>query len=275
MMTFVQYFPLMIADIIPADDPVWAFVLNLVEIIDIILCFEVNNSCIDVLRSKIMKLNSDYVLLFADTLKPKFHILTHYPEIIRQSGPVRHLWCFKFESKHRQFKIYSHCITSRKNICLTLSKKYELKFAYQLISTANLNALQFDKKNEKKSNYENIIFDKLVVCSKSCVKFYTKLIYQGIHYECQNIVAMFRDNIDFYVILEIVVNDAETVFLFVQKLNSVNFISHFGAYETDPADLGSFYIISINDIVGPPLTLITTARSKKMIRLKDYYQVIS
>lgn len=121
----------MVGDLIPADDSVWIFVLNLIEIIDILLCFKIDEMCINVLEYKIKKLNSDYIMLFNDTLKPKFHNLTHYPNIIRQSGPLRNLWCFKYESKHRQFKIYSRYITSRKNICLTLSKKYELKFAYQ------------------------------------------------------------------------------------------------------------------------------------------------
>jgi hypothetical protein len=128
MMPFIVNLPIMIGDLIPSDDEVWKFLLNLVEMIDILLCFEIDESNTNILENKIKKYNSNYVSLFNDTLKPKFHNLTHYPQLIRQSGPLRKFWCFKFEQKHKQFKIYSHCVTTRKNICLTLAKKYELKF---------------------------------------------------------------------------------------------------------------------------------------------------
>lgn len=137
MMTFIMYFPIMIGDLVPSDDVVWKFLINFVEIVDILLCFEVDECSILILENKIKTHNSDYITIFNDTLKPKFHNLTHYPNIIRQSGPLRKIWCFNFEQKHKQFKVYSHCITSRKNICLTLAKKYELKFAFQLLKGTN------------------------------------------------------------------------------------------------------------------------------------------
>lgn len=35
-------------------------------------------------------------------LKPKDHFLTHYPEIIRRSGPLVHMSTMRFEMKHKQ-----------------------------------------------------------------------------------------------------------------------------------------------------------------------------
>lgn len=105
MMTFIVNLPIMIEDLIPSDDVVWKFLLNLVEMIDILLCFEIESN-INILEYKIKKHNSEYVSLFNDTLKPKFHNLIHYPFVIRQSGPLRKIWCFKFEQKHEQFKLY-------------------------------------------------------------------------------------------------------------------------------------------------------------------------
>lgn len=104
----------MIGDLVPPDDVVWRFLINFIEIIDILLCFQIDETNILLLENKIKDHNRDYIILFNDTLKPKFHLLTHYSKIIRQSGPLRKLWCFKYESKHKQFKIYSHSITSRK-----------------------------------------------------------------------------------------------------------------------------------------------------------------
>jgi len=48
-----------------------------------------------------------YTHFFNDTLKPKHHFLIHYPSIIEQSGPPRNYWCFRFEGKHKELKIYA------------------------------------------------------------------------------------------------------------------------------------------------------------------------
>lgn len=88
------------------------FLINFIQIIDI-LCFEIDEVNILFLENRIKKHNSDYIQLFNDTLKPKFHNLIHYARIIRQSGPLRKFWCFKYEAKHRQFKIYSHSLLEK------------------------------------------------------------------------------------------------------------------------------------------------------------------
>lgn len=41
-MSFIMYFPLMVGDFVPADDEVWKFLINLVEIIEIILGYEIH-----------------------------------------------------------------------------------------------------------------------------------------------------------------------------------------------------------------------------------------
>lgn len=75
------------------------------------------------LQHLIKEHNENYVILFNDSLKPKHHLLVHYPSIIRQSGPPRHFWCFRFEAKHRELKTYARVTSSRKNITLSISKK--------------------------------------------------------------------------------------------------------------------------------------------------------
>lgn len=67
-------------------------------------------------------------------MKPKFHLLTHYPTCMEKSGPLRLIWNFKFEGKHKQFKAYSNVITSRKNVPLSMGIKYQLKYANLLLN---------------------------------------------------------------------------------------------------------------------------------------------
>lgn len=275
MMTFITYFPLMVGDMIPADDDVWNFTINLIEIIDLLLCFEINESDIILLENKIKKLNSDYIMLFNDTLKPKFHNLTHYPNIIRQSGPLRKLWCFKYETNHIQSKIYCHCINSRKNICVTLSKKYQLKFAYQISKKHNVMAiLNLNNKYERQSNFKHIIYAMLEV-AESCVKMYSQLNYKGTQFKCGDYIAVLKNDITIYNIIEIIVLDTKAVLFFSQKIRNINYKSHFLAYEVDTSALGEFSLISINKLIGPPLDLMKTARGIKMIRIKEYYTTIA
>uniref|UniRef100_A0A6P7H446 Uncharacterized protein LOC114344120 n=1 Tax=Diabrotica virgifera virgifera TaxID=50390 RepID=A0A6P7H446_DIAVI len=276
MMTFISYFPLMVGDLIPDDDEVWIFLINLIEIIDILLCFEVANPDIILLQNKIKKLNSDYTVLFNDTLKPKFHNLTHYPNIIRQSGPLRKLWCFKYESNHIHSKIYCHCINSRKNICITLSKKYQLKFAYQILKNEEpTTTLSANSRHKRQSNFKNIIYEQLNIVDKSSVQFYSQLRYKGTQFKCGDYISVLNNDIHIYKIVEIILLNKDEILFFSQKLINTNYRSHFLAHEVDLSNLGQLSLISVNELIGPPVDLIRTAKGINMIKVKEHYSTIA
>lgn len=134
IMCFINFLPLMIGDLIPNNDDVWLFFFNFLEIIDILMSYTLTKDLISHLKRLIKEHNSDYITLFKDTLKPKHHFLIHYPLIIDKSGPPRHFWCFKYESKHKELKMYARAITSRRNIIVSLAKKFQLKFADFLLN---------------------------------------------------------------------------------------------------------------------------------------------
>ncbi|XP_031358061.1 uncharacterized protein LOC116181772 isoform X1 [Photinus pyralis] len=276
MMSFIIFFPLMVGDFVPADDDVWKFLINFVEIIDIILCFEIHESNLTLLENKIKKHHEDYILLFRDTLKPKFHNFVHVVRVLRNSGPLRKLWCFNYETKHRQFKIYSHCITSRKNICLTLAKKYQLKFANYLIhQDTNLeeSSVCLNPKHEIGSKFLNIILSKLN-SKETELKFYSKIVYRGHDIIPTDYIATFEEDIYIYKIIEITLF-RNSVLLFAQKLERVEYNPHYVAYVVDPNILGQLKFIPANNIIGPPLSLIKTARGICMLRIKEYYKPIA
>ena len=77
----------------PESNKVWTFVCILEQLTDSLLSTSYTNSEIIEMEKQISNHNSLYVSLFNDNLKPKHHFLTHYCSIIRQSGPVRYLWC--------------------------------------------------------------------------------------------------------------------------------------------------------------------------------------
>lgn len=75
-----------------------------------------------------------YCELFKIPLKPKHHLLLHYPDLIAKIGPLRYLWSMRFEGFHQILKSTANSVTSRKNILLTLSKKQQLRFSFQILS---------------------------------------------------------------------------------------------------------------------------------------------
>lgn len=68
-------------------------------------------------------------------------------------------------------------------------------------------------------------------------------------------------------ILEIILLQYNALF-FGQMLQKLQYTQPFLAYEIDETSLGEFVIISPNDIIGLPVTLIKTAKGKSMIRMK-------
>lgn len=86
--------------------------INFVELIDLLLLSKFNDSDLSKLNACIAYHNYKYVELFNDTLKPKHDLLTHYCNIIRKFGPLKFLWSYRFESKHKQLKSYCKNITS-------------------------------------------------------------------------------------------------------------------------------------------------------------------
>jgi len=200
--------------------------------------------------------------------------LTHYPQIIRQSGPLRKIWCFKFEQKHKQFKIYSHCITTRKNICLTLAKKYELKFAFQLLKGTNLvDTFTVNEKHLVQSNFKNLIIGKLKNVLDS-IKFYSQICFKGVKYRPGYYLSILNEEILFYLIHEIVIVESKQLLFFCQNVQDVKYVDHIIAYECDPTNLGSFALLTTDQIIGPPIHLIKTAKGKQILRTKEYYRCI-
>jgi len=57
------------------------------------------------LKTLVAELNEHYLKYSNNCLKPKFHFLVHYPYMIKEFGPVSHIWAMRYEAKHRILKI--------------------------------------------------------------------------------------------------------------------------------------------------------------------------
>lgn len=80
---FVHFFPLLVGDLVPENDQIWKFLLNLIQIIDLLLLSTFNIQVLFKLQKCMENHNLKYVELFNDNLKPKHYFLTHYCSIIK------------------------------------------------------------------------------------------------------------------------------------------------------------------------------------------------
>ncbi|XP_063382362.1 uncharacterized protein LOC134668830 isoform X1 [Cydia fagiglandana] len=132
MSCFVNILPFLIGDLVPEDDRVWNLFLNLLKIIDILLMSEIDCSTVEYLKYLITEHHEQYLEYFNDTLKPKHHFMIHYPHIIKRIGPLKHIWCMRFEAKHKQLKQTAYNTSSKRNIPLTLMIKQQLNVAQRV-----------------------------------------------------------------------------------------------------------------------------------------------
>lgn len=131
-------------------------------------------------------------------------------------------------------------------------KKCALKFSYNIIKPKNSNHLFVNESYVCESNYVNIISEKLNTI-KDCLKFCSRITYKGSDYTCGQYVSIFTNDIEFHVILQIVVViKHHQILFFSQKLKSVVHNQHFNAYECTTSNLESFSIISAGDVPTLP-----------------------
>lgn len=120
-----------------------------------------------------------FIKCFKKPLKPKQHLLTHYPISVRKVGPLVHNSALKFEMKHKQLKdtmknscnfqnvpmsiankIQKQCIFQRSYVDLKehsapkiIDNKFVQKFSYLSHIFKNANDIRYVKNMKFNSNY--------------------------------------------------------------------------------------------------------------------------
>ncbi|XP_026046980.1 uncharacterized protein LOC113035558 [Astatotilapia calliptera] len=101
----LRLLPLIIGLKVPQQEPVWQMLMTLKDIVDLVMsrvhteesiCYL--DSIISEHRSRFLDVSPQHKLI------PKHHFLEHYPQLIREFGPLAALWTMRFEAKHSFFK---------------------------------------------------------------------------------------------------------------------------------------------------------------------------
>ncbi|XP_071941065.1 uncharacterized protein [Antedon mediterranea] len=133
MLTICYVFPHIAGKCIPDDDAKFFNLIRLFQIVFLSTTPYVDDSTSGELEQLIATHHNEFVLLYpTEKIKPKFHYLVHFPQQLKDFGPLRGQWCLRFEGKHMFFKNFKWRNTV--NLEKSLAEKHQLWMAYKMIS---------------------------------------------------------------------------------------------------------------------------------------------
>ncbi|XP_043478510.1 uncharacterized protein LOC122508910 [Leptopilina heterotoma] len=135
---FIRNLGLLIGDLVPRANEHWDLFITLREIIDIVVSPIVDVDILNYLESLIAEYLGKLTSLFKDCVKPKHHLLPHYPRVSKRFGPIWHLSTLRCESKNRISKLAAHASRNRQNITKTLAIKSQLQASDRFLRNENL-----------------------------------------------------------------------------------------------------------------------------------------
>ena len=149
----IRNLPLIFGDVVPEGDNHWHLLLLLLHIINIVFSHCITEGMTVFLKHLIEEHHRLFKDLYPENnLIPKHPFMIHYPECIRQIGPLVHVWTMRYEAKHKFFK---SSIKNFKNITKSLAKKHQISIAYHWESLSKKGVDCGPLKSKRLSDFEN------------------------------------------------------------------------------------------------------------------------
>lgn len=95
----LQNFAFLFGDKIEPNSPHWRLFLTFLDIMDIIMSPHISDSSLPYLEALIEDHHNLFQIVSNRSLRPKHHHMLHYPEAIRQIGPLLCYWSMRFEAR--------------------------------------------------------------------------------------------------------------------------------------------------------------------------------
>lgn len=275
MQCFVHYMPLYIGEYVPRNYSVWKFLMSLLKLISLCMKTSFDENDITELQNVIENHHKTYVSIFKTALLPKHHFITHYPTIIRKMGPVRKLWCMRFEAKHKELKKYASSITSRKNICLSLATKLQFSLVSNLLNRkAGINLNSFKVGSGEVKDLSEILKTEGSLESEDLTEVYCSdsILICNTLYKINDVITLEISGLYsfFSLICSFETSKKKEHFILCKKIKVEKYDSHYDSYIIH--DIGNEYkLFSINDIKYPPVNILNIYGHFKAIKTKPAF----
>lgn len=103
---------------------VWNLLSLLLQIMQIIFSYKITENDLNRLSKLVPEFLSGLIAR-GIKLTPKLHNMIHYVTVIRNTGPLIHMWAMRTESKHKVFTNIARTTNCFKNITQTLATRYQ------------------------------------------------------------------------------------------------------------------------------------------------------
>lgn len=239
MKTFVLNAGLIFGDLIPTGNTHWKLFIFLRKILNIIFKNFIDENMIHQLKDLIHEHHSLFLNLFQETLRPKFHFMTHYPSVLEKSGPLSNLATLRYESKHRQFKLSANVISSRVNITHSLAIKHQLQLCFRFSTQRGFtNNISYTPVAESLTFSEIISDSKPVISNNENTYNFedelsstNKVMVNSKFYRINDVLCINSQNNSFVSIKNIIINKQDDIMFLCEEMSTVSFSEHFFAFQ--------------------------------------------
>lgn len=232
-------FPIAVADFVKDfDDPLWQMILHLRQVCCLVCAPAISFNQIEQLKAEI-----DYFIQLrqqcfpSKRLRPKYEFMLHFPELIPQFGPLKHLWTLRCESKHRYFKNIMKSSQNFKNVSQMLAEKHELlqcSLENQFESVIELSN-PVDYKLQKYDDLTVDLINEFNEKNHSSIKYVCKKVcFKGIEYKENMSICVDKNlygNLVICKIKFILIRSDYTVIYFLRNTHEIIYNTHIGVYE--------------------------------------------
>jgi len=275
----LKYLPLMLGDLVAKDDAHWHFLLHLCELVDLLFSPKFTLGMVAYLREMIADHLNMFSELYVDEatgirLKPKHHLMIHFPTIIMQSGPLVGMSCMRYELKNSFFKRCAHNMCNFTNVCQTLAHRHQQQSLFSKLTNANVrDALVVSNSSiDMISNYafSDTLCGHFRVEKTDDVCIAKQLERASLAYKVgQHLVIDYEELPMFGKIVAFVcLPSSHDWYIVVQCLNTVTYDTHFHSYVAEYYDPEHFRVLSFTELIDfHPVCYFRKSRKSEIVHL--------
>ncbi|KAJ8673109.1 hypothetical protein QAD02_004370 [Eretmocerus hayati] len=263
MHNLVTRLPMVIGMIVPENNEILQFLIQLKRIIDIISSKVVQPQTHNQLKVHISEyLEMRRELFEGEKGKLKHHLGLHGPSSMKEFGPLIKSSALRFEAKNQEGKVIARTARTRINVCRTIAIRHQLLLNYRLrLKKPQARIETAEKKSIVVSKLKNIseFYSLLPVHDPTAVVSTVKWVNTGDDKICKNSILLLFDDGGpvFYLAHELIVID-DAVHIISKKLSNCYAVERIHGYKVVDKHDFCWSSLTLNDLHRASITYLTT-----------------
>lgn len=277
MKTLYHNLPLMLGSFFDHDNENWINMIRMINIINLVFSYLFTERTIEELKNEVEKYLINFLRLYPEiNITPKMHTLLHFPDQMRNFGPLRLHSTFRFESKNGSLKNIKY--KNFKNICKSVSYKEEL---LMLAKRFDSNCLIRDDVINKGiefigvSGFEN---DEVCPLSHKDLKICSEIKLNGFTYN-QSVFLILKDDLDnknesIGKITNLFILDETRPAFRVTMYKIIDFVTNKNCYKVAKTNITAYFLY--DDLaIKQPVFGIEIGNDEQIVQIRYFYYILN